>query len=234
MTASDDAVLAQVQEILEEAEAKVTTERTEGLYKEFQGIEQSMWENLGACSDIHTVYGVRIVPNDQVDDALIQVEAGNAELVVGDGTLDGKDADTLVRLQAMAECGNIYEALDDHYFRLIVARDSSIVGLLLRLAVSSTEADDGTSHDATLTMLLLADHVYVGVRHHTEPDKPMYKTIHAEDYEGGDKLVDVLLNFFVVTRAMYQENQEIMEAWYQDLSHTRGKEETNKSKEDKQ
>ena len=241
MTPSDDAILSEVEGILKEAEAKVTSERAEGIYKEFQEVETSMWNELGETTDLHNLFIVRILQEESaVDDALGAVGNGDAHLIVGDGTLEGHTPDTLVALQLVAEGGDVYQILDDKYLSLSIASDDDIVGVLLRLAAKGTSDPDTPEErkvDVTTTVMLMADHVYIGVRDHTKPDEPLYQTIHADDYEGGDKLVNAMLKFFIHAKVMFSTDREVMEAFLQDLSRQREKEESNnnqQSKEDNQ
>lgn len=241
MTPSDDAILSEVEGILEEAEVKMTSERAEGIYKEFQEVEASMWQELGEATDLHSLFIVRIVEDkEQVGKALEAANNGDAHLVVGDGTLEGHTPDTMVALQMVAEGGDVYQILEDKWLSFTLASDENIVGILMRLAAKAStdvELPEDQKHDVTTTVMLMADHVYIGVRDHTKPNDPMYQTIHREDYEGNEKLINAMLKFFVAAKVMFQTDREVMEAFLQDLSRQREKEASNnnqQSKEDKQ
>jgi hypothetical protein len=242
MTPSDDALLSELEGILKEAEAKVTSERAEGISKEFQEVEASMWEELGALGEHHQVYSVSVVPDEQVDEALSDIGSGSAKVVQGDGSIEGHEADTLVRLTLLAEASDIYEALSDKFLALHVARDKNAIGVLLRMAAKATLVDGEPANDhdpkepqeVVVTTMLMNDHVYVATRFLSKPDEIHYQNIHADDYKGEHQLVNALVAFFVGAKAMCEAEPEIAEALYQDLSRKHEKETSNNKQQSKE
>ena len=241
MTNEED-VLAQVQQIMDEAGKALGSDRPESINSEFRAVEQAMWGELGRIDNTHQMFSISVVdePSDR-EQALNDVTNGKAHLVQGDGTIEGHSADTLVNLRHVADASDIYEALNDKWLSLDLARDEDTVGVLVRLgAKSSTEPDqdEDTKRDCTVTMMVMAGHLYVAVRHHDDAENPVYNTIHAEDYKGEDRLVNALLTFHVAAKMLFEENREVAEAIYKDLSRQREKETSNtnnkqQSKEDK-
>lgn len=242
MTPSDDALLSELEGILKEAEAKVTSERAEGINKEFREVEASMWEELGAVDTHHQVYSVSIVPDEQVDEALSDIDSGSAKIVQGDGSIDGTSAETLVRLTLLAEATDIYEALENKFLALHVARDQNTIGVLLRMSARATwvngeepkHHDPKEPQDVVVTTMLMSDHVYVATRFLSKPDEVHYQNIHAEDYKGDHQLVNALLTFYVGARTMCEANPEVAEALYQDLSRKHEKETRNNNQQSKE
>lgn len=242
MTPSEDALLSELEGILKEAEAKVTSERAEGISKEFQEVEASMWNELGPVTDVHQVFSVGIVPEAEQDKAMSDIDSGAATVVQGDGSIDGTRADTLVRLTLIAETGDIYDALGDKFLGLHVGRDPNSIGVLLRMGAQATwvEGEQAIDHDpkepqdVVVTTMLMSDHVYVGTRFMSQPDKVHYQTIHAEDYGGDHQLVNALVAFFVGAKAICESNPEVAEALYKDLSRKREKETSNNKQQSKE
>jgi hypothetical protein len=238
---NEEELLSQVQEILDEAGKTLDSDRPEGINAEFQQVEQKMWEELGSVNDIHQLFTICVVQDSERAEALQDVGNGKAHLVQGNGTIDGQTADTLVNMKHIADAGNIYDALNDKWLALDCARDPNNVGVLVRLGAKSSEEEDtpeDKKRDCSVTMMVMADHLYVAVRHHDNPTEVDYSTIFADDYEGQDSLVNALLTFHVAAREFVLSDKDIAEALYKDLSRQREKETSNtnnqqQSKEDK-
>lgn len=238
---NDEELLSQVQEILDEAGKTLESDRPEGINAEFQQVEQRMWEELGSVNDVHQLFTICVVQDSERAEALQDVGDGKAHLVQGNGTIDGQTADTLVNMKHIADAGNIYDALNDKWLALSCARDPNNVGVLVRLGAKSSEEEEtpeDKKRDCSVTMMVMADHLYIAVRHHDEPTEAHYSTIYADDYEGQDDLVNALLTFFVAAREFVAKDKDLADALYKDLSRQREKEERNnnnqqQSKEDK-
>lgn len=242
MTPSDDALLSELEGILSEAEAKVTSERAESITKEFQEIEASMWQELGAVHDVHQVYSVCVVPDDEQDQAMSDIDSGAATVIKGDGSIDGTSADTLVRLNLVAETGNIYDALENKLLALHLAKDTNTIGVLLRIGGRATwvngeppkDHDANEPQDVVVTTMLMSDHVYVATRFLSKPDEVHFQTVHAEDYKGDHQLVNALIAFYVGAKAIYEANPEVAEALYKDLSRKHEEETSNNNQQSKE
>lgn len=242
MTPSEDALLSELEGILKEAEAKVTSERAEGINQEFQEVEKSMFMELGTKMDCHQLYSISVVPEgEQRDEALSEIGNEQVHLVEGTGSIDGHDADTLIRLALRAEAGNIYEALENKYLALEIALDPNSIGVLLRMAAKATHISGEKAHDHTdepqeviITTMLMSDHVYVATRFLDKVDEVHYQTIHAEDYKGEHELINALLAFFVGTKAIVEINPEVAKALHKDLSRKREKETSNNNQQSKE
>ena len=201
-----------------------------------------MWKELGALGEHHQVYSVSVVPEEQLGEAMGDIDSGSATVVQGDGSIDGTSANTLVRLTLLAEASDIYEALGNKLLGLHVARDNNSIGVLLRMAARATlvEGETANDHDpkepqeVVVTTMLMSDHVYVATRFLSKPDEVHYQTIHADDYKGEHQLVNALVAFFVGAKAIYENNPEVAEALYQDLSRQREKETSNNQQQSKE
>jgi hypothetical protein len=242
MTPSDDALLSELEGILKEAEARVNSERAEGINKEFMELESSMWQELGAVNEAHQVFSVSVVPKEQHDKAMSDIDSGAATVVNGDGSIEGHDADTLVRLNLIAETSDIYEALENKLLALHVGRDTNAIGVLLRMSAKATlvNGEPANDHDpkepqeVVVTTMLMSDHVYVATRFLSKPDEVNYQTIHADDYKGEHQLVNALVAFFMGAKEIYEANPEVADALYQDLSRQREKETSNNKQQSKE
>ncbi len=238
---NDEDVLAQVQEILDEAGKTLESDRPEGINAEFQQVEQRMWDELGLVDDIHQLFTINVVQGNDRAVALEDVGKGKAHLVQGNGTIDGQTPDTLVNMSHVADASDIFDALTDKWLSLDCAMNPNNVGVLVRVGAKSLEhknTPEDKKRDCTVTVMLMADHLYVAVRHHDEPTHVDYKTIYADDYEGQDNLVNALLTFHVSAREFVHTDKDIAEALHKDLSRQREKEASNtnnnqQSKEDK-
>jgi len=238
---NEEELLSQVQEILDEAGKTLDSDRPEGINAEFQEVEQTMWQELGLVDKIHQLFTITVVQDSEKAEALQDVGNGKAHLVQGKGTIDGQTADTLVNMKHIADAEDIYEALNDKWLALDCARDPNNVGVLVRLGAKSSEEEntpEDKKRDCTVTMMVMADHLYFAVRHHDEPTEAHYSTIYADDYKGTDNLANALLTFHVAAREFVQSDKDIAEALYKDLSRQREKETSNtnnkqQSKEDK-
>lgn len=220
MTQDEQDVLAEAAKIVNEASERVTSDRAEGVETEFKKLEQAMWTELGEPEGLHSLFTINQVPSDEVDGVLDHVSKHPERLVQGEDTIEGSKPDVLIGFSKVAEGGDIYEMLEHKLLSLSVAREESVIGVLARMDAKATNSETSEKADACITLMLLADNCYVAVRQYEKPDEPVFYTkIHADEYEQGvNKVIDAMLLFFAVPKAMFQQKPAVMEALYKDLS----------------
>jgi hypothetical protein len=219
MTQDDKDILAEAAKIVDGVSERLLSERAEGIGTEFLKLEQAMWNQMGKPEGTHSLFSVCLVDDKDIEAVFEEVKATPERLVKGEGTIDGQKPDSMLGLSKVADGGDIYEMLEHKMLSLHLAVDDSVVGVLARMDATGRHPDEDEKHEVCVTMMLLAEAIYVGVRRYNEPDSDvLFTTIHANDYEAGqDRLVDAMLLFFAMPKAMYAEKPTVMKALYQDL-----------------
>jgi hypothetical protein len=221
MSQDEQDILAEAAKILDGASERFLSERAEGVGREFLKLENAMWQQMGKPNGEHSLFSVCLIEDKDMDSVLQEVKDNPNRLIKGEGTIDGQKPDSMLGLSLVAEGGDIYEMLEHKMLSLHLATDDSVIGVLARMDATgrSPQEDKSAKHDVCVTMMLIAEAIYIAVRMYNEPDaEVMFSTIHSDDYEGGqDKLVDAMLVFFALPKAMYSEKPAVMKALYQDL-----------------
>jgi hypothetical protein len=219
MTQDDKDILAEAAKIVDGEGERLMSQRAEGVGKEFLKLEQAMWNKMGNPNGEHSLFSVCLVDDKDIDTVLEEVKDTPERIINGDNTIDGKKPDSMLGLTVVAEGGDIYQMLEHKTLSLHLATDESVIGVLARMDATAKNPETQDKQDVCITMMLLAEAIYIGVRMYNEPDREVhFTTIHADDYESGkDKLVDAMLMFFALPKAMYAEKPTVMKALYQDL-----------------
>jgi len=151
-----------------------------------------------------------------------------------------KEGDIPNRAFAMilAARGDIYELFSDRYASFLIASKDDVQGILLRLScwesakameenVAPRDASDAT--DAIITLMYMEDKVYACVRRMTAKDEPNYQVIRLDEYEVGSmKLIDSLIEFFILPKALKHLKPDVFSAVLKDLENEHKKSERNK------
>lgn len=215
MSSHDDDILAETAKILNEAEAAMTSERTDYLRDEFLRLEASMYEGLGNLDENHHLFLINVVPSALKDETLSK---DNVRLVEGKPNVaTGEEPSTLLSITPFVQGGDIYEILGDQYLSAHVATlDAN--GILMRVGATATDTQDKSKHDVLITAMLMGDVVYVATRFVEDESKEVVtQLIHAADYEGDMKMIDAMVTFYVAPKMMKDAEPEIFQALYQDL-----------------
>ena len=239
MTQDEQDILAEAAKIIDGASERLESERAEGVGKEFLKLEGAMWQQMGEPEGKHSLFSVCLIEDKHIDAVLEEVREHPERLIEGDSTIEGQKPDSMLGLSLVAEGGEIYEMLEHKLLSLSLATDEQTVGVLARMDSTVTDVQqDNKKHNACITMMLLAEAIYIAVRNYDDPSAEVqFTTIHADEYEAGkDRLVDAMLVFFAAPKAMFSQKPKVMKALYQDLLDKESKQDKQQqsTKEDKQ
>lgn len=225
-------LFAEVEQTLNEAKKEIEANNDTVWENNFKEIEQMLYRDRGMEEDTD-LYLLESVAESAVAVMDFEKNLKDDIEIIRSSRLKPDDIANRAFGVAHVAKGDLYELLGDRFASLLVADRDSVQGILLRMAVfmSETATNEGVKpseatdkQDAIMVVLMIEGKVYAAVRHADKPETPNYQIINLEEYEGGMRLIDAMVEFFVFPKYLKQENPELFKALLTDHKNKHEKE----------
>lgn len=225
-------LFAEVEQTLNEATKEIEASNDTVWENNFRQVEQILYRDRGMEEDTD-IYLLESVAESAVAVMDFENNLKDDTEVIRSSRMTPDDIANRAFGIAHAAKGDLYELLGDRFASLLIADRDSVQGIMLRMAVfmSATATDEGVKpseatdkQDAIMVVLVIEGKMYSAVRNINDPETPSYQTIDLTEYEGGQRLVDALIEFFVFPKYLKQENPEVFKALLTDHKNNHDKE----------
>jgi len=225
-------LFAEVEQTLNEATKEIEASNDTIWENNFRQVEQILYRDRGMEEDTD-IYLLESVAESAVAVMDFENNLKDDTEIIRSSRMTPDDIANRAFGIAHAAKGDLYELLGDRFASLLIADRDSVQGIMLRMAVfmSATATDEGVKpseatdkQDAIMVVLVIEGKMYSAVRNINDPETPSYQTIDLMEYEGGQRLVDALIEFFVFPKYLKQENPEVFKALLTDHKNNHDKE----------
>lgn len=234
---NEDELFKEVEQTLADYQSKIDQENEHIWCDNFRDIEAQLYKDNG-MEDGSDIYLLLSVAESAAEVEQKWKEIKGDTIVVASSKLKEGDMPNRAFSMMLAASGDIYELLSDRLASFLIASKDDVQGILLRLScwfsakaqdedVAPRDASDAT--DAIITVMYMEDKIYLCVRKTTAKDKPEYQVIPLDEYEVGSmKLVDTLIEFFIMPKALKHLKPDVFKAVLKDFENEHKKSESNK------